>query len=67
VAEETAVECKEIRRARPLLSELQVTEWQELAKDRVKWSKMLKSIKIDMEIVCVVGTGSWVVCTKTPR
>jgi hypothetical protein len=30
----------------PLLSELQVPEWQELAKDRVKWRKMLKSIRI---------------------
>jgi hypothetical protein len=26
--------------------ELQVPEWQELAKDRRKWRKMLKSIKI---------------------
>jgi hypothetical protein len=31
---------------KPLLSELQVPEWQELAKDRWKWRKMLKSIKI---------------------
>jgi hypothetical protein len=46
VAQEAAVECKEIRRARPLLSELQVPEWQELAKDRRKWKKMLKSIRI---------------------
>jgi hypothetical protein len=46
VAEEAAVECKEARRAKPLLSELQVPEWQELAKDRRKWRKMLKSIKI---------------------
>jgi hypothetical protein len=28
---------------RPLLSELQVPEWQELAVDRRKWRKMLKS------------------------
>jgi hypothetical protein len=31
---------------RPLLSELQVPEWQELAVDRRKWRKMLKSIDI---------------------
>jgi hypothetical protein len=30
---------------RPLLSELQVPEWQELAKDRQKWRKMLESIR----------------------
>jgi hypothetical protein len=29
-----------------VLSELQVPEWQELAKDRPKWRKMSKSIKI---------------------
>ena len=49
VAEEAAVEHKEVRRVKPLswlLSELQVPEWQELAKDRRKWRKMLKSIKI---------------------
>jgi hypothetical protein len=47
VAEEAAVERKEVRRVRPLLSELQVPEWQELlAKDRRKWRKMLKSIRI---------------------
>jgi hypothetical protein len=40
VAEEAAVERKEVRQVRPLLSELQVPEWQELAKDRVKWNKM---------------------------
>jgi hypothetical protein len=45
VAEEAAVERKEVRRVKPLLSELQVPEWQELAKDRWKWRKMLKSIK----------------------
>jgi hypothetical protein len=33
VAEEAAVERKEVRRVKPLLSELQVPEWQELAKD----------------------------------
>jgi hypothetical protein len=37
---------KKKRRVKPLLSELQVPEWQELAKDRRKWRKMLKSIKI---------------------
>jgi hypothetical protein len=31
---------------RPLLSELQVLKWQELAKDRLMWRKLLKSIKI---------------------
>jgi hypothetical protein len=41
-----ALQRKEARRARPLLSELQVPEWQELAKDRRKWRKMLKSIRI---------------------
>jgi hypothetical protein len=46
VAEEAVVERKEVRRVRPLLSELQgVPEWQELAKDRRKWRKMLKSIR----------------------
>jgi hypothetical protein len=41
------VERKEVRRVKPLLSELQVpAEWQELAKDRRKWRKMLKSTKI---------------------
>jgi hypothetical protein len=33
-------ERKEIRRVRPLLSELHVPEWQELAVDRRKWRKM---------------------------
>jgi hypothetical protein len=48
VAEEAAVERKEVRRVKPLLSELQVPEWQELAKDRRAWGwkKMLKSIMI---------------------
>jgi hypothetical protein len=47
VAEEAAVERKEVRRVKPLLSELQVPEWQELAKaDRRKWRNMLKSISI---------------------
>jgi hypothetical protein len=40
------VERKEVRRVRPLLSELQVPKWQELAKDRPGWRKMLKNIKI---------------------
>jgi hypothetical protein len=48
VVAEAAVERKEvcIRRVRPLLSELQVPEWQELAVDRRKWRKILKSIDI---------------------
>ena len=46
VAEEAAVERKEVRRVKPLLSELQVPEWQELAKDRLRWKNMLKSIRI---------------------
>jgi hypothetical protein len=47
VVAEAAVERKEVRRVRPLLSELQVPEWQELAVlDRQKWRKMLKSIDI---------------------
>jgi hypothetical protein len=45
VAEEAAVERKEVRRVRPLLSELQVPEWQELAKDQLKRRKMLNSTK----------------------
>jgi hypothetical protein len=31
---------------KPLLSELQVPEWQELAKDKPGWRNMLKSIRI---------------------
>jgi hypothetical protein len=46
VAAEAAVERKEVRRVRPLLSELQVLEWQELAVDQRKWRNMLKSIDI---------------------
>jgi hypothetical protein len=45
VAEEAAVERKEVRRVRPLLSELQVPEWQELAKGRRKWRKMSESTR----------------------
>jgi hypothetical protein len=40
---------EEVRRVKPLLSELQVPEWQELAKDRHDrrgWKKMLKSTRI---------------------
>jgi hypothetical protein len=46
---EAAVERKEVRRVRPLLSELQVPEWQwqeQLAVNRWKWRKMLKSTDI---------------------
>jgi hypothetical protein len=46
VVAEAAVGCKEVRRVRPLLSELQVPEWQELAVDRRKWRKMLKGIDV---------------------
>jgi hypothetical protein len=46
VVAEAAVERKEVRRVRPRLSELQVPEWQELAVDRRKWRKMLKSTDI---------------------
>jgi hypothetical protein len=46
VAEEAAAERKEVRRVKPLLSELQVPEWQELAKDKAGWRKMLKSTRI---------------------
>jgi hypothetical protein len=67
MAEEAAVERKEVRRVKQLLSELQVPEWQELAKDKAGWRKMSKSIRIYMEIVCVAGTRSWVVCAKIPR
>jgi hypothetical protein len=45
VAEEAAVERKEVRRVKPLLSALQVPEWQELAKDGRGWEKMSKSIR----------------------
>jgi hypothetical protein len=41
-----AVERKEVRRVRPLLSELQVPDWQELAVDRRKWRKMSKRTDI---------------------
>jgi hypothetical protein len=45
---------------RPLLSELQVRKWQELAKDRPKWRKMLKSIRIRRYFVLQVqGVGSF--------
>jgi hypothetical protein len=40
------VEHNEARRVKPLLSESQVPEWQELAKDRREWRKMSKSIRI---------------------
>jgi hypothetical protein len=46
VVAEAAVERKEVRRVMPLLSELQVPEWQELAVDRRKWENMLKSTDI---------------------
>jgi hypothetical protein len=46
VAEAAVLERKAVRRVRPLLSELQVPEWQELAADRGKWRNMLKSIDI---------------------
>jgi hypothetical protein len=46
VAAEAAVERKEVRRVRPMLSELQEPEWQELAVDRWKWRKILQSIDI---------------------
>jgi hypothetical protein len=46
VTEEAAVERKEVRRVKPLLSELQVPEWQELAKDKRGWKHMLKSTRI---------------------
>jgi hypothetical protein len=50
--------CKEARRVKPWLSELDVPEWQELAGDRLGWRKMLKSIKIrTSNIACVAGTG----------
>ena len=60
VAEEAAVERKEVWRVKPLLSELQVPEWQELAKDRRKWRKVLESIKIRRQFVLQVqGVGSF--------
>jgi hypothetical protein len=46
VAAEAAGKPKEVHRVRPLLSELQVLEWQELAVDRGKWRNVLKSTKL---------------------
>jgi hypothetical protein len=66
VAEEAAVERKEARRVKPLLSELQVPEWQELAKSPTGVEKYVEEHQ-DTEIVCVAGTRSWVVCAKIPR
>jgi hypothetical protein len=48
-AEEAAVERKDARRVRALLSELQVLEWQELVDDRPKWRKVLESTDIRRE------------------
>jgi hypothetical protein len=54
------VERKVVRRVKPLLSELQVPEWQELAKDRRKWEKMLESIRMRIWFVLQVqGVGSF--------
>jgi hypothetical protein len=39
------VERKEVRRVRPLLSELQVPEWQELAVDRRRPAKVEKGVE----------------------
>ena len=62
------MERKEVRRVRPLLSELQVPEWQELAKDEgpAEVEKYVEEHQ-DTEIVCVAGTRSWVVFAKIPR
>jgi hypothetical protein len=57
VAAEEAVERKEARRVKPWLGELDVPEWQELAGYRLRWKKMLKSIKIRTDRACVVGAG----------
>jgi hypothetical protein len=46
VVAEAAVERKEVRRVMPLLSGLQVPEWQELAVGRWKWRNMLKTTDI---------------------
>jgi hypothetical protein len=46
------VEGKEVWRGRPLLSELQVPEWQDLAVDRRKWGKMPKSTKTILRCRC---------------
>jgi hypothetical protein len=68
VAEEAAVERKEVRRVKPLLSELQVPEWQELANGEGP-AKVEKDVEEhqDTEIVCFAGARSWVVCAKIPR
>jgi hypothetical protein len=63
---------------RPLLSELQVPKWQELAHrtgvhrpncstGRTGPVEKYVGGHQDMEIVCVVGTRSWVVCAKILR
>jgi hypothetical protein len=38
------VERKEVRRVKPLLSGLQVPEWEELAKDQRTWRKMFEVV-----------------------
>jgi hypothetical protein len=46
------VERKEVRRVKPLSSELQVPEWQELAKDKRGWKNMLKSTRGQGDSLC---------------
>ena len=68
VAEEAAVERKEVRRVKPLLSELQVPECG-VAGAGEGPAEVEKDVEEhqDTEIVCFAGTRSWVVCAKIPR
>jgi hypothetical protein len=61
------VERKEVRRVRPLLSVLQVPEWQELARKGPAEVEKGVGEHQDTEIVCFAGTRSWVVCAEILR
>jgi hypothetical protein len=56
-----------IRRVKPLLSELQVPEWQELANEGPAEVEKDVEEHQDTEIACFAGTRSSVVCAKIPR
>jgi hypothetical protein len=61
------VERKEVRRVKPLLSELQVGAGVAGAGEGP--AKVEEDVEEhqDTEIVCFAGTRSWVVCAKIPR
>jgi hypothetical protein len=69
VAEEAAVERKEVRRVRPLLSELQQVPRSGRALAGKGPAEVEKGVEEhqDTEKVCFTGTRSWVVCGKIPR